>query len=706
MTILDTGNVGIGTTSPQTQLEIRNNEAGNGVGGATLRLTRGDATSVAGDPVGTIEFYSTDADTAKVTAYIKSMSEELYGREGSLAFGVSQTINADATEAMRIDSNGNLSVVGRGSFGNYVVSSDFGAAYNISLAAGTTARGINMGYNATADAGFIGVVHNGTGWKNLSLQPISGNVGIGETNPSSTNYWAQADNLVVRSGAHTGITIKSSTTTNGNIVFTDTNSSTAGFTDGGALMYNHATDSMQFRTSGAERLRINSSGNVGIGTTSPTAAKLNVVGAVNVTGGAIISGSDTNVNVGVAIGIGKGLYSNDGNYLRKIIEHTSGGDIAIGQGGTSLIGNITFQPGSSGDIKFYPSGGQDVTFASSGNVGIGTDSPAAKLEVDTNLAGEYGTYIHNQSSTGKGLLVKTNSDTSSDPVLWVGRNNQNPSLFVGGGANGGNVGIGTDSPGNQLHVYNTGNGEVKIERASGAQILLQAQAAAGVVGTNSNHDLDLKTNGSTRVKIENSGNVGIGTTSPANKLTVEGDIGFVGYLGQGSIYGNTGNSSYARVQLYDPATGYTTFNNISYGYYFQTGGGTKMTILNNGNVGIGTTSPGVSLDVVGAIRATGDVTAYYSSDERLKDNKKVIENAVNKINKINGYEFDWVPKEGVHTNEGHDIGIMAQEVEKILPEIVITRDNGYKAVKYEKLVPLLIEAIKELSDKVKALENK
>ena len=110
LTIKGSGNVGIGTDSPDAQLEISNNNTTSGAGGATLRLTRADGTSVAGDPVGTIEFYSTDADTPKTTAYIKSMSEELYGREGSLAFGVSQTINADATEVMRIDSNGNVGI--------------------------------------------------------------------------------------------------------------------------------------------------------------------------------------------------------------------------------------------------------------------------------------------------------------------------------------------------------------------------------------------------------------------------------------------------------------------------------------------------------------------------------------------------------------------------------------------------------------------
>ncbi len=115
--ILESGNVGIGTASPDAQLEISNPNTTSGVGGATLRLTRADSTSVAGDPVGTIEFYSTDADTPKTTAYIKSMTEELYGRQGSLAFGVSQSINANATEAMRITSEGDVLI--RGTYNPY-----------------------------------------------------------------------------------------------------------------------------------------------------------------------------------------------------------------------------------------------------------------------------------------------------------------------------------------------------------------------------------------------------------------------------------------------------------------------------------------------------------------------------------------------------------------------------------------------------------
>ena len=120
-----------------------------------------------------------------------------------------------------------------------------------------------------------------------------------------------------------------------------------------------------------------------------------------------------------------------------------------------------------------------------------------------------------------------------------------------------------------------------------------------------------------------------------------------------------------------------------------------------GALGVGTSSP----TTAGLIRATNDVIAFYSSDERLKDNKVLLTDALDKVNQLNGYEFDWIPMVGIHENEGHDIGVIAQEVEKLFPEIVTTRDNGYKAVKYEKLTAVLIEAIKELSNEVKELKK-
>lgn len=118
------------------------------------------------------------------------------------------------------------------------------------------------------------------------------------------------------------------------------------------------------------------------------------------------------------------------------------------------------------------------------------------------------------------------------------------------------------------------------------------------------------------------------------------------------------------------------------------------------SLGVGTAAP----TTAGLIRATNDVVAFYSSDKRLKDNIKPIEGALDKVCKLGGYEFDWNAKQDVY--EGHDIGVIAQEVEAVFPELVTDRDNGFKAVKYEKLVPALIEAIKELKAEVESLKSK
>ena len=133
-----------------------------------------------------------------------------------------------------------------------------------------------------------------------------------------------------------------------------------------------------------------------------------------------------------------------------------------------------------------------------------------------------------------------------------------------------------------------------------------------------------------------------------------------------------------------------------------TGGGTSANVQ-FGSLGIGMVASGTT----GRIDATNDIVAYSSSDRRFKENITPIENALDKINQIGGYEFDWKEENKVeHGYEGHDLGVIAQEIEAIAPELVQTRENGYKAVKYDKLVSVLIQAIKELSAKVNRLENK
>jgi len=103
------------------------------------------------------------------------------------------------------------------------------------------------------------------------------------------------------------------------------------------------------------------------------------------------------------------------------------------------------------------------------------------------------------------------------------------------------------------------------------------------------------------------------------------------------------------------------------------------------------------------VHAGGDVVAYASSDERLKDNLISISNPLDKIGKIGGYTFDWNDKQSIY--KGHDVGVVAQEIQEVLPEVVEERESGYLAVKYEKIVPLLIEAIKEQQKQIDELRK-
>ena len=106
-----------------------------------------------------------------------------------------------------------------------------------------------------------------------------------------------------------------------------------------------------------------------------------------------------------------------------------------------------------------------------------------------------------------------------------------------------------------------------------------------------------------------------------------------------------------------------------------------------------------------------DIIAFASSDINLKENITVIPNALDKINSISGNTFTW--KTGSNTAKidttldgTNDTGVIAQEIEALgLPGITTTRENGTKAVRYERLIPVLIQAVKELSAKVSALEG-
>jgi hypothetical protein len=135
----------------------------------------------------------------------------------------------------------------------------------------------------------------------------------------------------------------------------------------------------------------------------------------------------------------------------------------------------------------------------------------------------------------------------------------------------------------------------------------------------------------------------------------------------------------------------------------------RLRVNNSLSVGSAVTPSGIN----GEIRAQGNIIAFSSSDRRLKENIQPINDALNKLRQISGVMYDWTD-EYIENNGGEDgyfvrkrdTGVIAQDVEAVLPEVVADRDDGYKAVRYEKLAGLIIQAINELADQVDDIKKR
>ena len=177
-----------------------------------------------------------------------------------------------------------------------------------------------------------------------------------------------------------------------------------------------------------------------------------------------------------------------------------------------------------------------------------------------------------------------------------------------------------------------------------------------------------------------------------NKICVNGSASTI-LAGTDNVINHFGSSIIAGSQLSTTVASTAYAQNITVKQHLQVGGTTTLSTT------------------TGRIDATNDVVSYSTSDKRLKENIIPIKHALDKIERINGVNFDWkeLSEEGIkniHGNKGHDIGVIAQEIEKVLPDAVTTRKSGYKAVNYEKIVPLLIEAIKEQQIQIDQLKRK
>ena len=242
-------------------------------------------------------------------------------------------------------------------------------------------------------------------------------------------------------------------------------------------------------------------------------------------------------------------------------------------------------------------------------------------------------------------------------------------------------------------------------------------------GFPSNDTFKITTSGTDRLRINSSGEVSIGNDSDigsGHKMTViDGSTSNNGSYADlvitnqsehnnarlllGTPHQTTSSSAFKAAIIADGAGTYSR-NDLHFCLENSTDNAanadltdSKMVIkYDTGNAGIGTTSPGYKLHVVGDIYATGNVTAY--SDARNKKNLKTIEDPVSKIEKINGYTYE---KDGIAYT-----GLVAQELLEVLPEAVCGSEELGYGIAYGNIAGIFVEAIKELNSKIKALENK
>ncbi|MFH0855906.1 MAG: tail fiber domain-containing protein, partial [Candidatus Omnitrophota bacterium] len=703
-------NVGIGTTSPQSDLQIGSLTSTSTASPITLSLG-GTYSSTAGanpklklwDNGSSVPFgFGVSANsldsivpaTGNFNWYVNGSQKMILNSSGYLGIGTTAPGQA-------LDVNGDVNV-GGGDL--YLPTSRFSDSVSSSYL-NIRPQGNRMILYDGSNS-YILDIYGGTG-RNIHLDASagdswisSGKVGIGITNPTqaltvtgsvdaSVQFLGQAsDTITAPSFSWTG----------------DTN----------VGMYRPTTDTIAFTTAGTEKVRLTSGGYLGIGTTAPAQA-LTVTGSVDASVQFLGQASDT--------------------VAAPSFSWT--GDTNVG----------IYRPATD-TIAFTFSGIERIRMSSVGYLGIGTTAPLAPLNIISPSSGNQDVLqrwaYSAATNPDTGYNLKLKQTVTSGVVRWtfdqVNNGTAYPDVLT---FDRGNVGIGTTLPDNQLSLYKSTDAATETQLClmnygtsantatsillttnsltSGAAITAIRRAAYSI-----EHDLAFSTTSSAglaeKMRIDKDGHVGIGTSAPGEFCEiskVQGALTALRISNPTNLPGvQVGINFYASL----PASQVAAFRyeRGNQGLFIEnnTSNGNISLVVNNGNVGIGTTTPAVKLDVngdiagdlistgstgyVGYVAGTG-AGAYklvrYSSSRRYKDNISGFDLGLDIVKKMRPVSFTW------KSTGDRDFGFIAEEAEKVSPEL-ITKINGQcEAFKYMAYTAVLTNAIQEQQKEIDSLKQ-
>ena len=750
MRIADTGRVGIGTNSPAELLHVAGTTKISSTGNTTLYIdgagngyTSGsivfqgsdDDASYRGtgvfnhDAASDIEYfsgtlYANDAwavcrktSTASHDASVAQGANALLMIEGSGDIGIgienptAKLHIKDAVDiAMSSSSDGQLKIEGNGYTGAIALDGSAMRIYQNS-----SARGLVFGTNETSRYEIDGSGNHSIYGNTSFSSPMSVQYGAifnegghdydtrieGDTDANLVRVDAGEDRVGIGTGSpgykldvH-GVARIYSASGDSDLRIEGGASNTTSF-----LLRNGAGNNrVDFMVAGANAMTINSNRNVGIGTTSIN-GKLTV--------------RDDTAGSPCRLTISNGGTAQSGTSSRLSFYEGQSEKSYIERRRDNSGITAFYTPADDNPITWNNPTGEFMRFTNS-RVGIGTVSPGYKLHVVGN------SYFTDQmrivGSTDVGLVVESTDGASM--------------IALKDNSTGGDYYNGIQASGNELQLKANNNIRVKIastgtkfsENFSSTDDILHINPTNGgnrtmtidgekidvtLTDGGAVHNLYLQSNG---------GDTHIGNhvvMGDGKELKLGGDDGIrmQGGNSNGFIDNYTGNL-YFRQKTDQGWIHFMVDNSSGTGENYYDIDGTNQQNKFSKKVLIQSASLGVNVApnaTAGRIDASNDVVAYSTSDKRLKENIKPLDNALDKVMKISGVEFDWKEltekeKKTIHGNEGHDVGVIAQEIEEVLPEVVTTRDNGYKAVKYEKIVPLLIEAIKEQQVQIDELKT-